>query len=117
MLPINLTERPAEQVEDILNLIFEINPNFKMNFIHQTVWDAARHHTTMPEFVNLYSNTVFEFAEEFLMDKFPELADAHFYYDANGQDVGFAINGYEIYSMDDVEMVLDEIAEERADSE
>lgn len=117
MLPLNLTERPAEQVEDILNLIFEIKPNFKMDFIHQTVWDAARHHPTMPEFVNLYSNTVFEFAEEFLIEKFPELEDAGFSYDANGQDVGFAINGYNIYSMADVEMVLAEIAEEQADDE
>lgn len=117
MLPINLTERPAEQVEDILDLILEINPNFETDFIHQTVWDAARHHTTMPDFVNLYSNTVFEFAEEFLIDKFPELADAHFYYDANGQDAGFAINGYEIHSMSDVEMVLNELADEQADDE
>lgn len=117
MLPVNLTERPVEQVQDILNLILEIKPNFKTDDLHQTVWDKAREYPTMPEFCNLYSNTVFEFAEELLIEKFPELEDAGFSYDANGQDVGFAINGYNIYSMADVEMVLAEIAEEQADDE
>lgn len=117
MLPLNLTERPAEQVEDILNLIFEIKPNFKMDDLHQKVWDMAREHYSMPEFVNLYSVAVFEIAEELLINKFPELEDAGISYDANCQDVGFAINGYNIYSMADVEMVLAEIAEEQEDNE
>lgn len=117
MLPVNLTERPVEQVQDILNLILEIKPNFKTDDLHQTVWDKARQYPTMPEFCNLYSNTVFEIAEELLIDKFPELEDAGISYDANGQDIGFAINGYNIYSMADVEMVLEEIAEEQADDE
>lgn len=75
------------------------------------VWQAARDSEEIPSFENILISLTYQILEELIKKEYPQLQNANFETWVNCRDSSFFINGEKIFSLTDIEKVLQEMEE------